>query len=359
MAHRILVLALPLMLALAGCRPPAAQSETPVTPVRVEKAAYTDYESAAALTGEVRARFETSLAFRVGGRVTERLVDVGDRIAAGDVLARLDPQEQQADLAAAQAGVAAANAQLDQARSEFDRQNALFRQGLTTRSVFERAQEAVRTAQASLDAAEAQQGTSADALSYTELRATAPGVVTERNIEVGQVVQAAETAYGVAEDGPRDAVFQVYERMLYERPEAKAIRLTLATDPSVETTGTVREISPAVDANTGTVRVKVAMDSVPARMNLGSAIVGHAQLFAGRGVVLPWSALASDAGHPAVWVVDPANGQTQLRRVSIASYETGRIILSEGVEAGESVVVDGTKFLRPDEVVSILDKAGT
>ena len=273
--------------------------------------------------------------------------------------ARLDPREQQADLAASQAGVEAAQAQLDQANSEFARQDALYRQGLTTRSVFEQAQEAVRTAQASLDAAQAQQATSADALSYTQLRATAPGVVTARDIEVGQVVQAAETAFSVAEDGPRDAVFHVYERILFERPQTDHIALSLATDPSVSTTGSIREISPAVDTTTGTVRVKVGIYDVPDRMNLGSAVVGQALLPGTRGVIVPWSALASDAGQPAVWVVDIDTGTTDLRPVRIQAYETGRIILAGGVDAGEAVVVDGTKYLRPGEKVSVIEEAGS
>ena len=208
-------------------------------------------------------------------------------------------------------------------------------------------------------AAQAQQATSADALSYTQLRATAPGVVTARDIEVGQVVQAAETAFSVAEDGPRDAAFHVYERILFERPQTDHIALSLATDPSVSTTGSIREISPAVDTTTGTVRVKVGIYDVPDRMNLGSAVVGQALLPGTRGVIVPWSALASDAGQPAVWVVDIDTGTTDLRPVRIQAYETGRIILAGGVDAGEAVVVDGTKFLRPGEKVSVIEEAGS
>ncbi|MCM2504955.1 efflux RND transporter periplasmic adaptor subunit [Aureimonas altamirensis] len=359
MARGPLLVFAPLLALVAACRPPESEPETPIVPVVVQRAQLSDYKPTASITGEVQARNQTALAFRVGGRVVERSVDVGDRVAEGDVLARLDPREQQADLAATEAGVEAAQAQLDQANSEFARQDALYRQGLTTRGVFEQAQEAVRTAQASLDAAQAQQATSADTLSYTQLRATAPGIVTARDIEVGQVVQAAETAFSVAEDGPRDAVFHVYERILFVRPETDHVALSLATDPSVSTTGTIREISPAVDATTGTVRVKVGIDNVPDRMNLGSAVVGQALLPGTRGVIVPWSALASDAGRPAVWIVDTDRGTTQLRPVRIEAYETGRIILAGGVEPGEAVVVDGTKFLRPDEKVSVIEEAGS
>lgn len=121
--------------------------------------------------------------------MTERLVDVGDHVAAGDVLARIDPAQQQADVAASDAAVRSAEAQLRQTTSAFDRQKALLAQGFTTRSAYDSAEEAQRTAQGSLDAARAQLQTSRETLSYTELKADAPGVVTARNIEVGQVTQ--------------------------------------------------------------------------------------------------------------------------------------------------------------------------
>ncbi|KAA0969352.1 efflux RND transporter periplasmic adaptor subunit [Aureimonas fodinaquatilis] len=348
---RLAVVLIAAVFVLQGCKPRQSSEEPPITPVIVRSVAMETYQPATVLTGEVQARVQTELAFRVAGRVIERLADIGDRVENGQVLARLDAREQHADLAAARAGVEASQAQLDQSNSEYSRQQTLFEQGLTTRTIFEQAQEAVRTARASLDAAEAQQATAEEGLAYTELKATAPGVLTARSIEVGQVVQAAEAAFSLAENGPRDAVFQVFESLLFEKPENETIELSLVSAPEVVAAGRIREISPAVDTQSGTVRVKVAIDQTPARMTLGSAVIGRAPRAAQEALILPWSSLASDAGYSAVWVVDPQTERTALRRVDILAYETGRIILSNGLTPGELVVIDGGKFLRPDEKV--------
>ena len=151
-----------------------------------------DRQASVTLTGEVQARFRADLSFRVSGRVLARYVDVGAHVQAGEVLALLDPAEQQADVDAATAAVLAAESQLRVAKATFERQKALIASGFTTRTVYDQAQEGLRTTEGVLEAAKAQLGTSKDALGYTALRAEAAGVITARNLEVGQVVQAAQ-----------------------------------------------------------------------------------------------------------------------------------------------------------------------
>ena len=146
------------------------------------------------------------------------------------------------------------------------------------------------TAQASLDNARAQLGTARDQLSDTVLRAGVPGVITARKIETGQVVQVAQTAFSIAQDGPRDAVFNVYESIFTHEPADPAIELTLVSDPAVKAKGTVREISPTVDTSNGTVRVKVGIEHPPAAMTLGAAVIGEARFQPRKLVVVPWSA---------------------------------------------------------------------
>ena len=166
------------------------------------------------LTGEVQARFRADLSFRVGGRVRERLVDVGAHVDAGDVLARLDAAEQRADFEAASAAVTAAQAQLRVARATFDRQSRLIAAGFTNRVAFDQAQEALRIAEGSLEATNSQLGTAKEALGYTELGAGAAGVITARSLEIGQVVQAAQPIFSLAQDGEREAVFDVDKSFL-------------------------------------------------------------------------------------------------------------------------------------------------
>ncbi|MBN8942199.1 MAG: efflux RND transporter periplasmic adaptor subunit [Rhizobiales bacterium] len=349
-----LVLALGLGSAVGACQDRAVEPAKPAAQVKVEAVAFTDYSPAVSLTGEIRARFQADLSFRVSGRITERNVDVGAHVTADQILARLDPQEQQADVDAAQASVRAAEAQVRQAASAFERQKTLLGQGFTTRRDHDQAEAALRTAQGSLDAARAQLATAQEALSYTGLRAGAAGIITARNAEVGQVAQAAQAMFTLAQDGPRDAVFQVHESAFLQQPENALIGLALVSDPSVRTTGKVREISPTVDARTGTVRVTITVNDTPDAMTLGTAISGTARLKSRHVVILPWSALASDSGRPAVYVVDAASKVAGLRQVTVLAYQTGKVVISAGLRPGDLVVTDGTKLLRPDEVVAMI-----
>ena len=231
-------------------------------------------EAVMTLTGEVQPRFSADLSFRVSGRVLARRVDVGAHVNAGDLLARLDPAEQQADLDAATAGVAAAEAQLRVAQATFDRQSSLLSSGFTTRIAYDQAQEQLRTTQSTLESAKAELGRTREALGDTELHAGAAGVITARSLELGQVVQAAQSVFSLAQDGERDAIFDVPESMFFAEVEYRRVSLALVSDSHVTARGYVREISPAVDAKISAVRVKVAIQNPPPAMTLGSASQG-------------------------------------------------------------------------------------
>jgi RND family efflux transporter MFP subunit len=342
---------------LAGCQQQTSRPENSPIVVQVETARLTDYAPTVRLTGEVRAQVESDLSFRVGGRITERLVNVGDHVKADQVLARLDPQQQQATVTAAEAAVRSAGAVLREATSTYERQKALLAQGYTTKREHDQAQEAFRTAQAALDTARAQFDTARDQLSDTVLRAGASGVVTARKAETGQVVQAAQTVFSIAQDGPRDAVFNVYESIFTRELANPAIALTLVSDPAVMATGTVREISPTVDRATGTVRAKVAIEHPPAAMTLGAAVVGEGQFQPRKLVVVPWGTLSSANGQPAVWTVDSRTKTVSLRPIIVEGYETGKVAVREGLQPGEIVVTAGAQFLRPNQVVAFPEGA--
>ena len=170
------------------------------------------------LTGEIRAQVESDLGFRIDGRITERLVDVGDHVSAGQILAKLDPHEQQAAVDATESDVRAAEARLRNETSNLERQKFLLSRKSTPPSEYDRAEESFRTAQSSLEAAKAQLGTARDALAQTELRADNAGTITARNAEIGQVVSAAQPVFVLAHDGPRDAVFNVNESVFGNQP---------------------------------------------------------------------------------------------------------------------------------------------
>ena len=320
--------------------------------VRTETVQLRDRQASVTLTGEVQARFRADLSFRVSGRVTGRFVDVGAHVDAGEVLARLDPAEQQADLDAATAAEAAAESQLRVAQANFDRQKTLLANRFTTQVAFDHAQEALRSAESTLESAQAQLGTAKDALGYTELRAGAAGVITTRSLEVGQVVQAAQPVLTLAQDGDRDAVFDVYESIFFGDFNNDQISLALVADPSVTAPGSVREVSPAIDPKSSTVRVKVGIQNPPAAMTLGSAVAGTAKAKPIAQITVPWTALMSSGSKPAVWIVDPATKTASLKTVDIGSYEAGAVLIKRGLEPGERVVVDGGKLLSFGEPVT-------
>lgn len=346
-------IAIPVLLTLlSACDDNSAGSVKRAAFVRTEIVQQRDRWTSVTLTGAIQARSSADLSFRVSGRVLARLVDVGAHVNAGDVLARLDPAEQQADLDAATAAETAAESQLQVARTNFERQKTLLAQRFTTQVAFDQAQETLRSTESSLEAAIAQLGTAKDALGYTELRAGAAGVISARNLEVGQVVQAAQPVFTLAQDGDRDAVFDVYESLFFGDYDGDQVSLVLVSDPSVTATGHVREVSPAIDPRTSTVRVKVGIHNPPAAMTLGSPVAGTASAKPVAQITVPWTALMSLGSKPAVWTVDPATNTVSLRAVEVGAYEADAIMIKQGLKPGDRVVVDGGKLLSSGQSVT-------
>lgn len=244
------------------------------------------------------------------------------------------------------------NSQLRVAKATFERQKSLISSGFTTRPVYDQAQEGLRTAEGVLEAAKAQLGSANDALSYTALRAEASGVITARSLEVGQVVQAAQPVFALAQDGERDAVFEVYEAAFFADLDGTQVSLSLVSDPSVTARGHVREVSPAIDPKSSTIRVKVAIQDPPAAMTLGSAVAGTAKAKPQWQIVLPWTALTAVGSKPAVWAVDPRSKAASLKPVTVGGYEAGKVLISAGLQAGDRIVIDGGKLLSVGQPVA-------
>ncbi|MED7666020.1 efflux RND transporter periplasmic adaptor subunit [Pseudomonas moraviensis subsp. stanleyae] len=339
------------LLSACGDKKPAQEYLPRVFVQEVEPA---NYAAAVTLTGDVQARVQTQLSFRVGGKIIQRMVDVGDRVSAKQVLARLDPKDLQTNVDSARAQVVAEQARVKQAAAAFVRQQKLLPKGYTSQSEYDSAQAALRSSQSALSAAQAQLANATDQLSYTSLIADAPGVITERQAEVGQVVQATAPIFSLARDGDRDAVFNVYESLLAERPSDRSIVVSLLDNPEIKTTGTVREITPSVSAQSGTVQVKVSLDKLPPGMQLGSVVSATAKGTGKSAVELPWSALTKNISDPAVWLVDD-KGEAQLHTVTVGRYLTGKVIISEGLKGGEKVIVAGGQLLHPGMKVEIAE----
>ena len=191
-----------------------------------------------------------------------------------------------------------------------------------------------------------------EALGDTELHATASGVITARDLEVGQVVQSAQSVFTLAQDGERDAVFDVPESMFFADLDSGRVSLALVSGADVTAVGYVREISPAVDPKSATVRVKIAIQNPPHAMTLGSAVSGTAGMKSATEITVPWTALMATGSKPAVWIVDPKTKTASLRAVTVGAYEAGAVLIKGGLEAGERVVVDGGKLLSSGQPVT-------
>ncbi|CDX36797.1 Efflux transporter, RND family, MFP subunit [Mesorhizobium plurifarium] len=338
---------------VAGCqKQQVAEKKLPVV-VTTQTVALADYAPRTSLTGVIAARTLNNLSFRVGGRVAERLVDVGQHVDQGAVLARIDPQEQESDLRSAQADLDAAQAQLTQAAATYERQKALLARGFTTRRDFDTANQTLKVAQGSVDAAQSAFANAKENLSYTELKAGAAGVITARQVEAGQVVQAAQTVFTIAEDGDRDAVFNVHETLVAQTPSSPAVTITLLSDPQVRAVGKVREISPAVDTASGSIRVKVGIPDTPAGMPLGAAVIGTVSARSVKAILLPWQALTSTGGKPAVWIVDPSSKAVTPAPVEVLAFDSGVVVVDKGLQEGQSVVTAGGQLLSPGQTIEV------
>ncbi len=349
---RIAVAAL-IAVTLAGCNktsPPLPEAR-PVRTVTIEHAAEGEIVS---LTGHVRAKDEVSLAFRIDGQMIERPVHMGDVLKAGQMVARLDSQVQDNALRAAEANLASIEAVLTEARLTFGRQQKLVNDGWTTRANFDTAQQKLLTAEAQVDAAQAQVRIAREQQSYTVLYADAPGAVTATGAEPGEVVRAGQMIVQLARQGGRDAVFDVPEQLLRTGPRDPRVEIVLNGAPNVKAVGRVREIAPQADATTRTYQVKVGIENPPAAMQLGATVTGRIQLSAPPGVDVPASALTESDGRPAVWVVDPQSHTVSLRSVDVLRDDPDTVVISQGLETGEVVVTAGTQTLRPGQKVRLL-----
>ena len=275
------------VLTMSACGPKKEAAVPEPRPVRTVTAKPQDAGEKVMLTGHIQAEDEASMAFRIGGRMTERFVNVGDQVKPGQELARLDPQNEVNALRSAQAGLTAEHAQLTQARSAFERQRTLLAQGHTPRAQFDLAEKALRTAQAQVDDGEVQVRIAADRVSYTVLQADAAGTITARGAEPGEVVQAGQMIVQLARQGGRDAVFDVPAQVLRSAPSDPRVTIRLTDDPSVTTIGRVREVAPQADPVTRTFQVKVGLTDPPEAMRLGSTVNGSVGLEADKVISTP------------------------------------------------------------------------
>jgi RND family efflux transporter MFP subunit len=332
--------------------PPAPQIRS-VRAITVERRVISE---PVVLTGQIRAREEISLAFRIDGKVIERPVALGDRIAAGRLVARLDSQNEQNALQGAEADIAAAQAALAQAEKLEGRQADLLKRNITSRALYDQALQQLQTAQAQLDSAQARRRTSESRLKYTDLETEVTGIVTAKGAEPGEFVRAGQMIIKVAREDNKDAVFGVPAQLALSRrvPPDAVINVALADNPNIKTTGRIREVSPQADPVTRLFSVTVGLDDPPLEFFLGVTVSGAISFDTAPIMTLPLTAVIESDGRPSVWVVDAASNTVALRPVEILRYDPSAIIVSSGLRDGEVVVTAGVNVLHPGQKVKLL-----
>ena len=339
---------------LAACEPAEQAPLEPIRPVRVTTVDRRTGTDTVTLTGEVLASSEISLAFRVGGRMIERAVGVGDRVEAGQVVARLESETARNAMLAARAAHVAAVGTLNNARGEYGRARELLRSGFGTRQAYERALKSLQVAEANVEAAEAQLDTARQHLAYADLVSETAGTVLATGAEPGEVVAAGRMVLRVATDGGLEAAFGVPERIMRTASSDTRITVALLSDPQIRTTGKVVEVAPQADPVTRTFRVRIALDGPPEAMRLGSTVTGSIRLDTAEGVVIPASALTSADRRPAVWVLDPQSNTVSLRSIDVLRHGLAQVVVGHGLEPDEIVVTAGVQTLRPGQKVRLL-----
>lgn len=343
----IIILLITLAPALAGC------SKEPAPASRADRPALTLVAGSVATgsdntySGEIRARHETQLGFRTGGKIIERLVDAGAQIKAGQALMRLDAGDAGLQLGAAQA-------QQQLAEAEARRYRELRAQGFVSQS-------ALDAAEAALKAAAAQAGLARNQSGYTTLHAGHAGVITAVLAEAGQVVGAGQPVLRLAQDGEREVVIAIPEsHQAHLKIGAPAeVTLPAAGENQAPMAGRLRELSPAADPASRTYAARIALAQPAPGIALGmTAQVRFAANKKNDGLLIPLSAITQQGKQAAVWVV-AADRTISLRQVEIAAYRDDGAVITGGLTAGERIVSKGAHRLSAGEKIRIIETSGT
>jgi RND family efflux transporter MFP subunit len=349
-----IVLLIPVLLPLVACGKEQPK-KVEVRPVRVTSIRHTPSGETISLTGQIQAKDLVNLAFRIGGRLQERTVTVGDPVTPGQIVAKIEPQDYQNALRSSEADLASAQAVLANAQNTESRQSQLLSRGFAARAQYDQAEQQLKTAQSQVESAQAKLQNAKDNLTYTELKSDVAGSVTAKGAEPGEVVAAGRMVLQVARQGGRDAVFNVPSQIIRQSPKNPEVTVALSDDPAVVATGHVREVAPQADAATGTYVVKVGLDNPPDIMRLGATIIGQVRIQSDPVIELPGTALTQSEGKPAVWVVDQEKKTVSLVPVIVGHYDTSSIIVVDGLRDGDLVVTAGVQALRPGQQVRLLE----
>ncbi len=356
MFRYVLPLALPASLALflLGCghEEPAQVAVRPAMVVQPQPSA----QAMDSYPGEVRARFEPDLAFRIGGKVSRRLVEEGERVKANQPLAELDPQDVRLQLEATRAQVAAAEANLNLVRSERDRYKTLLDRQMVSRSQYDNAENLYRSGEARLKQIKAEFDVSSNQAGYAVLRAPQDGVVAKRQVEVGQVVAAGQTVFTLAADGEREVLISFPEQAFGRFKIGQDVSVELWSQPDQRFNGRIRELSPAADPKSRTFAARIAFSAGKVPAELGQSARVFIQAAGVVSLSVPLSALTAENGATYVWRV-LADNTLQRTAVRVGAFGEKTVPVLEGLTASDWVVAAGVHVLHDGEKVRPVDRS--
>lgn len=304
--------------------------------------------------GDVQARQQTALAFRVGGQITERYVEVGDRVKVGQVLAKLDVKDAQLQMNAAKAQLQSAEAAAKIAAEEYQRYQQLLPVNAVSRSQFDAVKNQYESAQASLQQARSNYEVSSNQTGYNQLISNKNGVITQRQIEIGQVIAAGQAAYQLAIDGEREVVFGVPEQAVSTIKVGQPVWVTLWSQPEARFAAKVREVSPAADQSR-TFTVKVSLLEGQSTIQLGQSARVFFVAQDNNVLSVPLSSVTANDQQAYVWVVN-ANQSIRKVPVTLGTYGRDSVPVVSGLKATDWVVVGGVHLLRDQQKIHPVDR---
>jgi RND family efflux transporter MFP subunit len=330
---------------LAGCQANTAPAPRSERPVQVQRVAFEGNASTREFVGVVRARYETDLGFRVAGKIVTRVVNVGDSVHAGDVVARLDPQDLKLQVQSAEAELAAATSNLAQTSADFGRYSTLKDRGWASTADFDRKKAATDEAEGRLERARRSLDLARNQRGYADLKADADGVITATLAEPGQVVAIGQAVARLAHRGEKEAVVALPEMWLAEARKSKAtVRLWAERDRSFD--ARLRELSPQADVATRTYAARFTITNADDAVAFGmTATVTLTQSADAKVAKLPLSAVVNRGGGASVYVVD-ASGTLAVRPVTVASFTEDAALVTSGIGDGDKIVTLGVQKLE-------------
>ncbi|OYY92803.1 MAG: hypothetical protein B7Y41_14625 [Hydrogenophilales bacterium 28-61-23] len=348
-----IIVALLSLSVMAGCgektTPPAPQTRTVLAYTVAMGAGFNQAE----YSGEVKPRHETALAFRVGGKLIERRVELGDRVAAGQVLARLDPADLAQSQKSAEALLAAAEADRAFARAEAERYRGLKTQQFVSAAALDAKETALKAAEEKMRAAAAQKMLAANQSGYTALSSDANGVVSAVLAEAGQVMAAGQSVLKVARTDEKEVLVAVPENRVAELSNAGEVAVTLWAAPDKRYRGRVREIAPQADPVTRTYGARVSILNADAEVRLGqTARVLLSKPAAGAETLIPLGSVFQQGQQPSVWLIGK-DGRVHLRPVRVSAWREDGVSVNGGLAAGERIVAAGAHKLVEGEAVRV------